>query len=153
MPWALWGQVVTAVLTEIFGDKTSFAPFLEEFFLPGINFVVSLEGHTLTCFPSLETGKSYFSEVQAVIWDLWSLFLLFPTVGYRVRAPQKCLWWAQSLDPSVELGKDTLGAAATGLRTHFWHPALNPVASCLSCVHFPLECTQKLGKQNSSPWS
>lgn len=37
----------------------------------------------------------------------------------------------QSLDLGVELGKETLGAAAAGLKRHFWHPTLSPVASCL----------------------
>lgn len=47
----------------------------------------------------------------------------------------------------MELGKDTLGAAATKFGTHFWHP----VASCLWCVHFPLECTQSWGSRTADP--
>uniref|UniRef100_A0A8C5ICY7 Yippee like 2 n=1 Tax=Junco hyemalis TaxID=40217 RepID=A0A8C5ICY7_JUNHY len=74
-------------------------------------------------------------------WKYWGRGSEHPKIGCGQE---------QSLDPRVELGKDTLGAAATGFGTHFWQPALNPAASCLSCVHFPLECTQKSWKQNCS---
>lgn len=161
MPWAVWGQVVTAVLTEVFGDRTSFAS-LDEKFLSGINSVVSLEDYKLTCshlcFPSLKSGEYwqilFFRHPGCNLGPL-APFSPLSHSGIQDQSTPKVAVGTQSLDLSVELGKETLGAAAVGLKRHFWHPTLNPVASCLSCVHFPLECTQKLGKHNCRfcPWS